>query len=74
MVAGLADLFAMFEAEEQQLSSHSVVAPTRLREALDALNSQCFQIGARHNTTYRAVIIPLCPVSMLMRTGEMQRD
>ncbi|BDA44359.1 probable inactive ubiquitin carboxyl-terminal hydrolase 54 at C-terminar half [Coccomyxa sp. Obi] len=45
VAAAFADLFATFEAEEQQVSSHSVVAPTRLREALDALNPQHFQIG-----------------------------
>ncbi len=44
MVAALAELFATFEAEERQ-GSRSVIAPTRLREALDALNSHAFQIG-----------------------------
>lgn len=66
MVAALADLFATFEAEEQQLSSHSVVAPTRLREALDALNSQRFQIGAPSDTIYRPVLASICPILRTM--------
>ena len=47
MVAGLADLFGEFDAQEKQTESAArpVVAPTRLRDALHALNPHRFSIG-----------------------------
>ena len=47
MVAGLADLFGEFDAREKQTESAArpVVAPTRLRDALHALDPGRFSIG-----------------------------
>ena len=47
VVAGLADLFGEFDAQEKQSESAArpVVAPTRLRDALHALDPHRFSIG-----------------------------
>ena len=47
VVAGLADLFGEFDAQEKQTESAArpVVAPTRLRDALHALDPHRFSIG-----------------------------
>ena len=47
VVAGLADLFGEFDAQEKQIESagRPVVAPTRLRDALHALDPHRFSIG-----------------------------
>jgi hypothetical protein len=61
VVAALAELFATFEAQEQQ-GSRNIVAPTRLREALDALNSHAFQIGAALSFKVHPISHPVfCP-------------
>jgi hypothetical protein len=52
VVAGLADLFGEFDdqerqtAEQQGMSERKIVAPTKLRNALQALNPERFSVGA----------------------------
>lgn len=79
MVAGLADLFSKFDAQERQAGEQQepavrqIVAPTKLRDALHALDPQRFSTGthwslravpvlacAEHHKLLRAVSFTFC--------------